>query len=243
MSPGFLAILAVAGSFCSLAAVFSQRNQPTLNLCGWHLCPGAAAKHQGAFVPFRTEAVAALLLAVLTVASVLTTASSPRPSRPSAPDAGTITVRGYASALAPRLAAVADQAAELAALGERRSRNLFELRSAQSRMEETLAAVDTIAGAGPLPASAVSAVASYRTGAALVRDAMAEAQAGFLRFDWDRVAKAYAEMDAGAAQLRRARDQLSDDVVASPAPTDEAAASLTPVRWPLRTERPASNML
>lgn len=194
-------------------------------------------------MPFRPRAVAALLLVALTVASVLTTASSPRPSRPSAQGAGAVAVRGYASALAPRLSAAADQAAALAALGERRSRNLLEIRSAQSRMEETLAAVDTIAAAGPPPASAVSAVASYRSGAALVRDAMDEAQAGFLQFDWDRVATAYEDLDAGAAQLRRARDQLSDDVVASPAPTDEAAASLTSVRWPLTTERPASNML
>jgi hypothetical protein len=52
------------------------------------------------------------------------------------------------------------------------------------------------------------ATAAYSTGAADVRTAMAEAQAGFLRFDFERVARANDTLQAGAQSLHHAIDLL-----------------------------------
>lgn len=170
----------------------------------------------------RPGFVGLLLLVALAIGAIGLTASAQRPtaSRPvSAFPRGDDVA--YVAALAPRVAAAADQARALAALGERRSRNLLEIRSAQSTMESALAAVEKVAAARPVPTEVELALEAYRTGAAAVRTAMSEARAGFLRFDWDRVAAANEQMASGAERLNRAARLLEDPPPATPVPADE----------------------
>ena len=120
--------------------------------------------------------------------------------------------------MAPRLRAAAAGAAELVALGESRSRNLLTIRAAQRRMDDRLAAVDALLAAGPTPARFAPALDAYHSGATAVRRAMAEAQAGFLRLDWDRVARATDLLADAAAALDRAAAIL-DAAAATPSPS------------------------
>ena len=71
-------------------------------------------------------------------------------------------------------------------------------------MNETLADVDAWLAAHPAEIDDEAAIAAYRAGAASVREAMAEAQAGFLRLDFDRVARATGTMREGEAALQEA---------------------------------------
>lgn len=120
--------------------------------------------------------------------------------------------------LSPRLTAAAEQARALADLGQRRSRNLLEIRSAQTRMNDALSAVDDLIAGQPIPPPLAPALDGYGASAATVREAMAEAQAGFVRFDWDRVAAAYEQMSAGATGLQRAADDIALEINATPLP-------------------------
>lgn len=110
------------------------------------------------------------------------------------------------AAFAAHLTADAALAADLVTLGETKSRNLLEITRQQRQMGRLLDATDSFLEASPLPAEADQAVTLYRQGAAAIRTAMAEAQAGFVRFDWERVREATAELPAGEAALRQAVD-------------------------------------
>jgi len=166
-------------------------------------------------MPNRTALAGVALLAALAVAAAFLTARAEIPAA-----RRVTTAEGDASAaqLRRRVAEAAVEARALAELGERRSRNLFAIRAAQRRMEEKLAAADaaTASLAGSDPDAA--ALAAYRAGAADVRTAMDEAQAGFLRLDWDRVAEAYDRMESGAARLEQAASDLGASLPASPVP-------------------------
>lgn len=166
----------------------------------------------------RPALAGAALLAVIAVATVVTTAASPRTSTRPSP----VNPNGAseASTIAPLLADAAAEARALVALGERRSRNLFEIRSAQGRMEDKLAAVEATVGRRPASDLLAPALAAYRSGAAAVREAIAEAQAGFLRLDWDRVAEANRTMGDGADRLQRAADLLAPPPAATPTAAD-----------------------
>ncbi len=125
-------------------------------------------------------------------------------------------VAAYRAQLAPLLRAASVEAHSLVALGESRSRNLFAIQSAQDRMEDRLDAVDGALTASPPPSQLEEAFAAYRSGAGTVRRAMGEAQAGFLRLDWDRVARAIELLARGAALLDRATALLGGDDTSSP---------------------------
>jgi hypothetical protein len=166
-------------------------------------------------MPNRTALAGVALLSALAVVAVFLTA------RAEIPAARRVTTPGAdasAAQLRGRVAEAAAEARALVELGERRSRNLFAIRSAQRRMEEKLAAADAaiafLADSDPDAA----ALAAYRAGAADVRAAMDEAQAGFLRLDWDRVAEAYDRMESGAARLEQAASDLGASLPASPVP-------------------------
>lgn len=111
--------------------------------------------------------------------------------------------------LAEQLGAIAAQAGELVRLGDTKSRNLFAIRSEQREMESLLAETDAFLAQSDVPEGGEAAVASYRTGAATVRAAMGEAQAGFLGFDWERVKGATERLRAGEAELAAAADGLT----------------------------------
>jgi high-affinity K+ transport system ATPase subunit B len=166
----------------------------------------------------RTSAAGIGLLVLLAVATVVLGASASRPIAPTPPNAGGDA--GSTTGLGARIADAATEARGLVALGERRSRNLLEIRAAQRRMEEKLAAVDALTAARSASDADVAALAEYRRGATDVRDAMAEAQAGLLRFDWDRVARAYRRMGSGAEHLASAARRLGVPLSATPPPAE-----------------------
>ncbi|HET7092208.1 MAG TPA: hypothetical protein VFI22_01990, partial [Thermomicrobiales bacterium] len=60
---------------------------------------------------------------------------------------------------------------------------------------------------------------AYRDGAVRIRMAMDDAFAGFIRFDWQRVRRATAEMTAGEAALAEALARLDRIAAASPVAT------------------------
>lgn len=111
--------------------------------------------------------------------------------------------------VSPRLTRASLEAAALAEIGERRSRNLLEIRSAQDRMDQSLDDLDALLATRPPPPRFASSLANYREGAGTVRAAMDEAQAGFVRFDWDRVGAAYDLVETGGATLRGAARDLA----------------------------------
>ncbi len=123
---------------------------------------------------------------------------------PAASDPGAEAVAAFVR----HLDAAAAQAGDLVALGETKSRNLIAITGQQRRMDDLLDETDVFLASAALPEDAVPAVAAYRDGAAAVRAAMADAQAGFVRFDWERVRRATGEMVEGEAALARAAGLL-----------------------------------
>lgn len=110
------------------------------------------------------------------------------------------------------LDAAVEQARVLVRLGQTRSRNLLAIAAERGRMEARLAEIDALLARGELPPVAAPAVAAYRDGAAAIRAAMAEAEAGFLRLDWGRVGEAVARLEEGTVALARARDLVTEVV-------------------------------
>jgi hypothetical protein len=110
----------------------------------------------------------------------------------------------------PLVQRAAMEAQVLVAMGEDRERNLFLIREQQQLMLERLGAADAWLEANTPPAPLAPAAAAYRDGAVSIRAAMAEAQAGFLRFDFERVARATERMREGTAALRLAVSYLDD---------------------------------
>lgn len=88
-------------------------------------------------------------------------------------------------------------------LGERRERNLFIVGQRQSAMNFALDATDAWLAAQPTHEHD-SAVAAYRSGAAQIREAMADAQAAFLRFDWEAIATANDTLRQGMREITAA---------------------------------------
>lgn len=138
----------------------------------------------------------------------------------------------YYEALAPRLERAALGAGALVAIGERRSRNLLEIRAAQDRMDESLDALDLLLANRPPPTRFARSVETYRDGSAAVREAMSEARAAFLRFDWDRVAAAYEVAGEGAATLRRATSELGTAAGRPESATPDSPTKLDRVTHP-----------
>jgi hypothetical protein len=55
------------------------------------------------------------------------------------------------------------------------------------------------------------AVVAYHTGAASIRQAMADAQSAFLRFDWDGIAAANVTLGEGVNEIHAAVAELAAD--------------------------------
>jgi hypothetical protein len=104
-------------------------------------------------------------------------------------------------------------------MGVQKSRNLLAIRAAQREMLGQLDAADAFLRQHPSPAAGDEAAAAYRDGAARIRAAMDDALAGFIRFDWERVRRATAEMTAGEASLAAALTALDRLAAATPAAT------------------------
>ena len=167
-------------------------------------------------MPQRIALAGFVLLGFLAIATVVVTAQSERPGVARLGGGGTDA--DSAALFGQRVADAALEAQALVALGESRSRNLFAITSAQGRMEDKLAAADALAAALPASPGEAPALAAYRGGATAVRAAMDDAQAAFLRLDWERVARAYDRLESGTARLTEAAAALGSPLPASPAP-------------------------
>ena len=122
--------------------------------------------------------------------------------------AAVTTDAAFRAGFLPLVERVAAEARVLVAMGEDRERNLIVIRRQQEVMLESLAAADAWLGANPPPPALVPAAAAYRDGANAIRAAMEEAQAGLLRFDFDRVARATNTLADGSSTLDLAAMQL-----------------------------------
>jgi hypothetical protein len=125
----------------------------------------------------------------------------------------------WTAAFRPLLTSADGTARRLVAMGGQKSRNLLAIRTAQREMLGQLDAADAFLRQHPSPAAGAEAAAAYRDGAARIRAAMDDALAGFIRFDWERVRQATAEMTAGEASLAAALATLDRLVAATPAAT------------------------
>jgi len=164
-------------------------------------------------------ALLVLVLAALAWALWPRAVEAPAPTAPAASPGAALPPAEAAAyrALAPRLRAAAVQARALVAMGQARERNLLTIRREQDETEERLAAVDALLPSAPPRFAA--ALTAYDGGAAAVRRAMGEAQTGFLRLDWDRVARATELMARGAGEIERAAGLLDAAAGATPAAT------------------------
>lgn len=150
-----------------------------------------------------------VLLLLVVALTGLGFALNPRQSPPPARVEGTPTTAGtFAVAFLEHLRTVQVAAAALIDLGERRERNLLVVGQRQSAMNAALDATDTWL-AQQTAHQENPAVVAYRSGAALIRQAMADAQSAFLRFDWDGIATANITLKQGAAAMSVAEDLLA----------------------------------
>ena len=113
------------------------------------------------------------------------------------------------SELREHLGAVALAGTALVEMGERRERNLLVVRQRQAAMTDALSATDAWLAEHP-SLEPHPAVTAYRSGAAKIRDAMAQAQAAFLRFDWDAIAAANMTLQEGVDAIHAALTALED---------------------------------
>jgi hypothetical protein len=153
--------------------------------------------------------LAALLLAVVLVGLVILgprRAGTPAYAPPLA--IATPEADPFRSRFRPLVERAASAATALVTLGESRERNLLRIRAAQTEMNAALDAADAWLATHPVPAADEPAVAAYREGASSIRAAMAEALAGFLHFDFDRVAQATQAMESGAEMIDEAAEAL-----------------------------------
>jgi hypothetical protein len=130
------------------------------------------------------------------------------PPHPSSSPSAATSADAFRAGFLPLLERALAEAQVLVAIGESRERNLLRIRAEQEAMSSSLAAADVWLAAHQPPAPDEPAIAAYRHGAAAIRTAMSEAEAGFLRFDFERVARATETLSAGAASLQRALELL-----------------------------------
>jgi hypothetical protein len=129
--------------------------------------------------------------------------------------------RRFYEQVAPVLRAAAAEARALTTQGQERSRNLFAIRAGQDRLDSHLGTLDAALVASTVPARFAAVTDSYHAGAADVRAAMRDAQAAFIRFDWDAVGAATERMAAGTTRLEAAVRHL-DTAAGVPAVTPAA---------------------
>jgi hypothetical protein len=139
-----------------------------------------------------------LALAGLAIATGMRAPAPPVTNDVTATDTGTFT-EGFLEHL--RTVQVAADA--LVDLGERRERNLLIVGQRQSAMNAALDDTDSWL-ARQIAHQDDPAVVSYRSGAALIRQAMADAQSAFLHLDWDGIAAANETLGEGVIEIHTA---------------------------------------
>lgn len=160
-----------------------------------------------------------VLLGLAGVTIMLSTQSAPPvvPTVVATPPTLSEEERAFYDAVSPELRAAAAEARQLTTRGEERDRNLFAIRAGQGRLRDHLAALDE-QFAAPVPERFAPVVAMYELAAGDIRTSMNQAEAAFMRFDWDAVGAATELMAGGTAQLEAAVAHLDDIVGVTAAP-------------------------
>ena len=148
-----------------------------------------------------------LLLLLLLAVAGLAMLPEMRTPDPSAQVEASPTSSSFTDGFLEQLGLVRVAADALVELGERRDRNLLVVSQRQAAMNAALNSTDAWL-AQQVPHQDNAAVAAYRTGANLIRQAMADAQAAFLRFDWDGIAAANDTLKQGAEAIAEAEARL-----------------------------------
>jgi hypothetical protein len=166
----------------------------------------------------RSRLAILLVLVVLLVglgaggAAVFFGAMPPAPAAPASlasPAALTAEERRFYEQVAPVLGAAAAEARALTSQGRERNRNIFAIRAGQGRLDGHLRTLDAALAGAAVPVRFAAVATRYQHGAAEVRAAMRDAEAAFLRFDWDAVAAATERMATGTDHLEAAVRQLA----------------------------------
>lgn len=148
-----------------------------------------------------------LLLILLVVAGLAVGLRARVPDLPPITNGSMTDTPTFAEGFLEHLWNVQTAADALVELGESRERNLLIVGQRQSAMNAALDSTDawlTEEGAN----DSDPAVATYRSGAALIRQAMSDAQSAFFRLDWDGVAKANVMLQQGVDEVSAAVSQI-----------------------------------
>lgn len=116
--------------------------------------------------------------------------------------------RAYYDYVAPRVRELSAQTRALGEAAAAKSRNLLDIRARGARITTLIQEINQYGETSGTPARFAPAAAAYRSGAGSALAAMREAQQGFIRFDWDRVAAAVPVFADGAAQLDVAAEEM-----------------------------------
>ncbi len=162
--------------------------------------------------PVLLGAVALLCLAVslvtyLALQGFLTASVDPGTPAPSVPDL-TMDERAYYDFVAPRLRELSAETHALRDAAASKSRNLVDIRVRGERVRGLVREINGYTEKTGTPARFAAAAIAYRAGAEDALVAMREAQQGFMRLDWDRVATAVPRFSDGTEQLDAAIAEL-----------------------------------
>ena len=132
--------------------------------------------------------------------------SRPATLEPAAPAPAALTAAeaDFYDYVAPRLAALVREGRELAALGDRRSRNLLAIQRGQRRVEALLDEVDAYGTATVVPPRFAAALTAYDGAATDLRASIAAARQGVVGFDWAAVGRATVAFGAAVEAMSRA---------------------------------------
>ncbi len=155
--------------------------------------------------PALQGAVTLLCLALLAVAyfalqGFLAASIDPGTPPPGVP-ALTADERAYYDFVAPRLRELSAETHALRDAAASKSRNLVDIRVRGERVRTLVREINGYIEKAGTPARFAVAAVAYRAGAEDAVVAMREAQQGFLRLDWDRVATAVPRFSDGTEQF------------------------------------------
>lgn len=173
-------------------------------------------------LPRRRPAHAILLMLILVITAggaafvardrIVEVAVAPAPAGTALPTAVSLTTgeNAFYRYLGTRLRVLTAEARKLAVLGESRSRNVVELQTRASRIDDISGQIDRYLDATPVPARFVTAVSLYQTGIGVMRTGISETRAAFVRFDWNAVNSGLATFESGVDQVDLAFTTLQE---------------------------------
>ncbi len=185
----------------------------------WSAAPrsfaGLPTRRAALLVAVALVCIALSSAAYPTLQGFLVTSVDPGTPPPSVPEL-TDDERAYYDFVAPRLRELSAQTQALSDAAASKSRNLVDIRVRGERVRTLVREINEYADDAGAPERFTAVAAAYRAGAGDALVAMREAQQGFLRLDWDRVAAAVprfadgtAQFDAAIAEIERVGSQAA----------------------------------